>query len=853
MSVSPSSSGISSSTEPTLKETLAAARDRLIANTRRAYAGIETLKEYSAQIDGLIHRIFREANDTRHTPVALVALGGYGRRHQCQFSDVDLLVVFDGQIGTAEERILSEILHPIWDLGLSVGHQVRELAHFESPDTDNPEFLVALLDARFIDGDQNLFSQINQACLQPNSAWCVSAQKALLELTRQRHAQFNHTVFHLEPDLKDSPGSLRDATAIRLLRRMETDWMDHGQTDIGRIEEAEDFMLRARSILHMERGRNLNKLNHDLQETVAVMFGSPGAHPQNQVEALMSTYFHHAQLISRGLATVLKLSDKPSNVTVTPIGNDLEQSWDGIRFVDGTRASLQPHIWLRPFETALEQGVGISEQVLTCIERHGDRYTTERFFPSIKERDLLLRVLRPRPGLYARLSEMHGCGLLGRLFPEFQKVYCHVIRDFYHTYTVDEHTLLTIQNVEHLCTPRTNSRKRFSGLLDEIDEPQLLILALLFHDVGKWTDKNHSEEGARIATVALRRIRLREQSVTTIKFLIRHHLQMSNTAFRRDIEDPDTVTQFARLVGTEEHLKLLCLLTFADVDGVGPEVMTPWKEEMLWRLYVATYNRLTLKYSDDVIDNTAVTRDTLTRGRPNDISQDDLIAFLEGYPQRYLRVVDRSSVYDHVRLSRALQPTDVHTSLTETDAAWELSAITIDQPGLFANVCGVLSYFGMDIVHGQAMTNEHSVVLDIFQFIDQEHYLRLNTEAKTEIASLLGDVVAGRTDIETKLRGRQHAQEKRCQPAGPKTVVRFNNYYSKRFTVLEIVTNNAWGLLYRISRTISSQECDIDLVLISTDGARAVDVFHVTRHGGKLSDSVQKQLTDALETVLDFS
>ena len=841
---------LSPSTQHTLKEVLSTARKNLITNTGRAYAGLNTLYEYTNSIDTILQHIYRDSSGRDATPVALIALGGYGRRHQCQCSDIDLLVLFEGRIGAAEEHCLRSILHPLWDLGLSVGHQVRELSDFDSPELDNPEYLVALREARFLDGDHGLFGQFKEACLDTTSPWRLPTIDALLELTQQRHAQFNNTVFHLEPDVKDSPGGLRDATAIRLLRDMRDESAENPNVDLGRIEEAEDFMLRVRSVLHMERGRNLNILNHELQELVASSFVSPSNDKQQQVEAVMSTYFHHAQIIGRALSAELKTFQAPAHSTVVPIDEELEQAWDGIRFVDGTRASLQPQTWLRPFELALERELDLSEQVLTCIERHGDRYPPERFFPSIEERDLLLRVLKPRPGLYARLSEMHGRGLLGRLFPEFQKVYCHVIRDFYHKYTVDEHTLLTIRNVEHLLAPRSKSLGRFSALLTETKEPELLVLALLFHDVGKWTDKNHSEEGARMAVGALRRIRLPEKSIATVEFLIRHHLQMSVAAFRRDTDDPDTVTQFSRLVGTEEHLKLLCLLTLADMTGVGPDVMTPWKEEMLWRLFVATYNRLTLKYGDDVIADTGAALEDLYRQLPEDVSQQEVLTFLEGYPTRYLRVVDQLDVFEHVRLSRNLKPTELHATIRKTDASWELSAIALDQLGLFANICGVLSYFGMDILRGQAMHNDHGVVLDLFQFADHEGYLRLHTTAKTEIIDLLGDVAAGKIDIDSNLDGRQQAEQSNPQPEQIRPVLRFNNHYSRRFTVLEIVTRNAWGLLYKISRTISLHECDIELVLITTEGAQAVDVFHLTKNNNKLSPAEQDAITKTLHLTL---
>ena len=838
-----------------LSARLVEAREELRGEAERACAGVRTLHRYATRIDGILKDIYGAAGGITDKPTALIPLGGYGRRHLCQYSDIDLLIVVDGAIGAPEERFLRAILHPLWDLGLEVGHQVRQLADFAEPERDNPEYLAALLDARFLVGDRSVFDRSVKACLAAESPWRGPMRAALIDLARQRHGQFNHTVFQLEPDIKDAPGGLRDATAIRLLARMTRGTPGEPYMDVGRLDEAEDFMLRVRSILHMERGHNVNVLAHGLQETVAHHFGSPGEQKRRQVELMMSTYYHHARRIDSSMATVLKSSSAPTdrNRTVTRIGDDLERAWDGIRFLDGTLASLQPQSWLRPFEAALEQDVEVSEQVLTCIERHGERYAPESFFPTDEERDRLLRVLRPRPGLYARLSDMHGRGLLGRMFPEFQKVYCLVVRDFYHKYTVDEHTLRTIRNVEDLCTPRTDSRRRFAGVLRELEQPELLVLALLFHDVGKWTNKNHSEEGVRMAIGALRRIRLPETSIATVEFLIRHHLQMSVLAFRRDVEDPKTATQFARLVGTEERLKLLCLLTLADVDAVSPGVMTPWKEEMLWRLYVDTYNRLTMGYSDDAIEDADAVRDELRSQRPADVSGQELDVFVEGLPQRYLRIVDRPRVYEHVRLARGLQPQEVRSLLEQKDAAWELSTIALDQPGLFANVCGVLSYFGMDILRGQAMTNRHGLVIDIFQFADEEGYLRLNRVARDELTALLEDVISGRVDIAGKLRGRWGSQSTARPPQRARPTVRFNNHYSRRFTVLEVVTANAWGLLYRLSRTLSGHGCDIDLVLISTEGALAIDVFHLTKDRAKLSDADRQALQDELEETLATS
>ena len=839
----------SSATTESLRPILQAARDELDAETLLAHGGKGSLARYSTHVDELIQRIYAAARECTDAPVALVALGGYGRRQLCLHSDIDILFLFGGPIKAAEERFLKAMLHPLWDLRLDVGHHVRERADLEHADPDNPEFLVALFDARQLEGDTELYNELTTVSRGQRATWREPMLAALRELTRQRHAQFNGTLYQLEPDVKSAPGALRDVSALRMLVELGT-LNRHVDVPLGRVDEAEDFLLRIRSILHRERGRNLNVLTHELQESAGKLFGSPGGRVARQVETLMSTYFHHARIIGQALDSSLKALVETPDAPPVAVSEGLERRGDEISFTDATRASLRPRTWLRAFEAALDEECTVSEQVLTCIERHGGRYSPERFFPTTDQRDLLLRVLRPRPGLYARLSEMHDSGLLGRMFPEFQKIYCLVIRDFYHKYTVDEHTLLTIRNLESLCNPTTRSRKRFAALLTEVAGPNLLALALLFHDVGKWTNKNHSEESVRMALGALQRIKLAEPDIALIEFLIRHHLRMSTAAFRRDTEDPDVVTQFARLVGTEQRLKLLCLLTLVDVEAVGPDMMTPWKEELLWRLYVDTYNQLTLGYGDDVIDTTATSLSDLHTTRPNDITQDDLEAFLDGLPQRYLRHVDALHIYEHIRLARDLRTPDVHCTLEQKDGVWELAVVSADQPRLFSKVCGVLSYFGMDILQGQAMANRQGIALDVVEFTDHERFFELNQSAQRELVRLLKDVVAGRKDIDRTLLPKQRGLAGQ-HPARVQPLVHIDNELSKRFSILEIVAQDAWGLLYRVSAVISRQNCDIDLVLISTEGDRAIDVFHLTRNGKKLSADDTASLQQGLETLLN--
>ncbi len=325
---------------------------------------------------------------------------------------------------------------------------------------------------------------------------------------------------------------------------------------------------------------------------------------------------------------------------------------------------------------------------------------------------------------------------------------------------------------------------------------------------------------------------------------------MSLIAFRRDTEDPEIVRQFAQFVGTEERLKTLCLMTLADVEAVSRETLTPWKEELLWRLYVDTYNHLTLTYGDEVIDREQSLHSTLLDHRPDDVSVDEVAAFLEGLPRRYLQLFSVEAVYQHVRLSRDLAPDAVKVWMTRVDSGWELTVLTHDRPFLFSNIAGVLSSHGMDILRGFAFTKPTGLIVDMFHFTDEERFLELNAEGEGELLKTLTDVVLGRAEIAARLRGREQGAFRRKLP-GFAPVVHCDNESSRRYTIVEIVAEDAMGLLYRVSRAMSESGCDVDLVLIGTEGRRAIDVFHLTRAGAKLTSAQQADITGNLQRVLE--
>jgi [protein-PII] uridylyltransferase len=803
-------------------------------------SGVTALARFTAHVDRELQRLHAGAGSAG-VPVALVAIGGYGRLHLCPFSDIDLLVVFGGPVEDAGERFLRRLLHPLWDAGFVVGHQVREAAELTTLEVDNPEFLLALTDARLVAGDAALFEQLQQAFQVPATRAHVLA--ALQELIETRHARFNATLYQIEPDVKDAPGGLRDVSAAKTIAALTDPFLlRRGAADLPRLALAEDFLLRIRSLLHLERRRNDNVLGHELQEPLAARVGYPGESPGQRVEALMADYFRHARTVARVL-------DRARRTAPVPVAPNLGRTADGVRFIDPRKAAIQPATWLAAFQAALDADTPVADETRDLIRQHGDRYSPADFLPTPAHRDALLRFLTPRPGLYARLSELHDCALLARLVPPFQAITCRVVRDFYHKYTVDEHTLLTIRNLERLADA-PDHRQRFASMARDLPSPELLVLALLLHDVGKASDDDHAIESVRLAERLLDGWALAEAARDTVLFLIRHHLRMSQVAFRRDTEDPEIVREFAALVGTEERLKLLCLMTLADVEAVSPDTLTRWKEELLWRLYVDTYNCLTLQYGDDLIERTQAAAAECVARRPADLGAGEVAAFLEGLPRRYLQLFDRRAVYQHVALARNIHPDEVHLRLDRADTAWQLTVVTLDKPMLFANICGVLSSFAMDILRGHAMTNPNGLVLDVVQFTDSERFLALNPGAADAVLQAVEDVVAGRSTAADRLRGRQQGLRRRAAPpAAP--IVHADGEASRRYTVIEIVAPDELGLLYRISRAIAENGCAIDLVLIATEGDKAIDVFHITKEGAKLTAGDQRALTEHLQQMLE--
>jgi len=374
-------------------------------------------------------------------------------------------------------------------------------------------------------------------------------------------------------------------------------------------------------------------------------------------------------------------------------------------------------------------------------------------------------------------------------------------------------------------------------------------MGALFHDIGKaqrHDEGNHVHPSTEGVKGILKRLDLPEEQAAKVVFVIQNHLEMSKIIMRRDFSDEHVIEQFAELVGNVENLRMLTLLTYADVKAVNNEVMTPWKEDLLWQLYVETYNRLTLGLADDqYVQQPAFENEieTIAKLLPRGTKPQDLRDFLDGFPRQYLRNTPETQIAEHFLLSRKLAVKPMVMHLGRTENLYELLVMTADRPFLFSKITGVLSYFGMNIVRGQALSNRHGTIFDLIAFEDPDRYFAKNPSEMDRFGKVFNDVLAGSVKIDQLLRGKMTSVMYRSQNRGLVPVaIHFEDDFSKRCTIVEIVAPDSFGLLYRISSVISTHGCNIEVALIATEGPRAIAVFYLTREGRKLSPELERQL-----------
>ncbi len=771
------------------------------------------------------------------TSVALLAVGGYGRRQLFPYSDVDLLLLFENDRAVeASKKIISPFLQGLWDSGLRMSHSVRTPEECAELHDRNIELNISLLDVRFLAGDERIFAALNRQLPRLVHGRRQSLIRNLAQLTAGRRGKFQDTFYHLEPNIKESPGGLRDYQLLCWLSQIKnsTDAALGAVSSFSDLETARKFLFALRCYLHYEAGRDNNSLSFDAQEAIAELTHRPSA------AEFMRDYFRHARAIFHNSSWFLEASDTQTRSLFSNFRDwrsrlsnaDFTVLRERVYFKSPQQLKQDPMLALRCFAFVARHGIRLAQDAGQRIV--ASLPALRKYFSEPRPLWPVLREMLSLPHLDVALDSMHETGALKAILPEQEAIDCLVIRDFYHRYTVDEHTLTTIRILLHLGMSSEPGVKPYAELLSELENPAALYFALLYHDVGKGaSDEGHVDASLRICEGAMERIGMPEPDREMVRFLIGKHLALSATINSRDLEDPYAIELLAHRMETVERLKALTLLTYGDISAVNPGTMTPWRRTQLWRLYTLTYNELTRELDTHRIESRAA-------------DSPQKAAFLEGFPTRYLRTHSEKDIEGHLALEKlARERSPVAIEIKRLADAYLLTLVTQDRPFLFASIAGTLSSFGMNILKAEAFANRRGTILDTFTFADPLRMLELNPSEIERLKITLERVVLGRTDISQLLRNRPHSGLP-SKGAAFKPALVFDSESSSTATLIQIVAQDRPGLLYDLASAMSKEGCNIEVVLIDTEAHKAIDVFYVTSQGAKLDSAHQEHLRQRL-------
>ncbi|MGE0131747.1 MAG: [protein-PII] uridylyltransferase [Blastocatellales bacterium] len=868
-----------------LKKFLKIETQRLSLRHRFGVGGAQIIAARSLIVDLLIERIARTAVEEKLGKTtnpeqgieqfAIIALGGYGRRELAPHSDIDIMFLHQNRRDAADAAKLSEaILYLLWDIGFNVGHSVRSLGDCITMAREDVVSRNSMIDARLLWGDAKLFEQMMERL---DEEIFEKQKPALLdELVKEREARygkFGGAACLQEPNIKESAGGLRDLHELLWASRVA-----HGQAALEGLVKAEivperdakaigaayDFLLRVRNELHFLTSRRTDLLSLDLQQQVARNLGYADSERQRASEIFMRDYYLHARRLHRlcdshlrrAIAARQKKSwfvrARSTAAGAAPGGFVMS---DGALDTANTGEELDGARMMMAFGYAQATSAGFSVNLQDAIQSSLPA-VNRAFRSSMDAAQSFLKMLRVKGRVASALRLMHELDFLGKFMPEFGRVTCLVQHDLYHRYTVDEHTLRAIEALDELAGSRGKQMERYRNLYGEISDPATLHLGLLMHDIGKGLGGNHTEKGIRIAERALARLGVGPEMAEQTIFLIRHHLTMSHIAQRRDMSDDKVINDFAAQVETLDNLNMLTLLTYGDINGVGPGVWNEWKDSLLWELY--TKARSVLSPDKQPERGAEELRERVARMLASEIDVDVTRKHFELLPEDYARSVPSQTIIEHIRLAHTLNSRPVKTSWridTQARCA-DLHLCAPNRRGLLASVAGTLTAQGVNILSVHLNTRADGIAIDSFKVRDTAGEPITDPARWDQIDNAIRRALGGEMDVaaavEKRLRSQKGSRFQRRKTLAPNaTRISWDNQSSGKSTILELRTGDRLGLAYKIANTLTSLDLDIVFAKVATEKHLALDVFYVTNAAGeKLADDDLPAIEDVIRRAL---
>lgn len=832
-----------------------------------------------------LSRLFDQLNESLFTAVsadldaaavshcALIAVGGYGRDEMNPRSDLDLMFYHDNAGAEANRLIADRILYLLWDLNIDVGYSIRNAADCLEQAADTT-VRTSLLDTRLIVGHplvyEDFISRVATVLMNLDPQGFI---KQKLEERDIRKKKYGSSVYLLEPNIKEGEGGLRElqdalwiartkykaASLHELLTRSIVT-----EQDVEAYIEAQDYLWTIRNFLHFHGQRKTDQLTFEVQQQIAQHLGYVNKTNGSAVEQFMQDYYAQANrneyLSTKIIVDATQTQPVPKGMFSFLVRRSLE---DGFYLLRGqlratkNLALLQnPELMMVAFELAQRHEVSLCLELKQLI-RENLHLINDKVRRSKRINDSFMTILRDFKGVGKTLHKMHHLQFLNAFIPEFKKIYCKVQFDLYHIYTVDIHSLFAISEIEKLWNgDYKESQPLLSEVIHNIEKPELLLLAILFHDIGKGSGKDHSIRGAEMIPRIARRFRLNREDAMRLQFLVAHHLKMAHMSQRRDLQDMKMIGQFADLMQMSENLRMLYLLTFADIKAVGPDVWSEWKGTLLQELYEKTFDVLEKKdfYQEQRSEKARNRKRKIRLALQGEFSENKIHRALNSLNNRYLLNYRSSEIVTHLRLAlnRGRKALAMQVEHFEESKFTEVTIATIDSPGLFSQIAGVMAAHSINILGAQIHTRKNGDVLDILQVNSAVGESVNKPEKWRRVEDDLCAVLEGRMyveDLVKKLKVPDYMIKPKRHSERPNRI-EFDNDVSETYTVIDIYARDKVGLLYDITRTLKELGLYIAVSKIATKVDQAADVFYVYDiFGQKILDPIK--IDEIRSTMLD--